>query len=285
MAITRNSLNNPDLTDEKREHIKKTLEKNMACDIWTTKAMKEVGVLLSSHPNNRAFLSASITTHKQLGFWTTVCYDNYWEPGKPTKFDDYMPERETFDLADNFLISKHQDWGGVIFPYFWMLRFGLQSLSLFDYVYHANGDCIVEKPEGFLDLLDQMGNADIYPIGWDETTAKPMCNTTGFIIRKTSIEPLMNYIQDHLIPFEVYEKYSAKLGSGEVRFAHAILDLGLKLKKPKSNPMNLQLSIPGGTWYETIGFRHIHGEWKDASNTGRDIPWNYINKMYLKEII
>jgi len=282
MAITRNSLKNPDLTDEQREHIQKTLEKNMACDFWTCKAMKEVGVLLSSHPNNRAFLKNSIETHSQMRFWTTVVYDNYWEPDKKdVGFNDYMPSRDVFDLADNFLISKHQDWGGVIFPYFWMLKFGLQSLSSFEYVYHANGDCIVERPENIEILLDQMGGADFYAIGLDETTAKPMCNTTGFIIRKTSIEPLMNYIQDHLIPFEVYEKYSAKLGSGEVRFAHAILDLGLKLKKPERNPMNLQLSIPGGTWYETIGFRHIHGEWKDSKNTGREIPWQYIDKRYL----
>jgi hypothetical protein len=282
MAITRNSLNNPDLTKEKREQLRQALEKNMACDEWATKILDDVGVLLTSHPNNRAFLKHSLETHKNMGLWATVCYDNYWDPKTPQiRFDDFLPERDVFDLADNFLISKHQDWGGVIYPYFWMLRFGLQSLSLFDYVYHANGDCIVENPHGIERLIDSMGDADFYPIGWDDTTAKPMCNTTGFIIKKTAIEPLMKYIQDHLIPFEVYEKYSAKLGSGEVRFAHAVLELGLKLKKPEMNPVNLQLSVPGGTWYETIGFRHIHGEWKDSQNTGREIPWQYIDKRYL----
>jgi len=186
-------------------------------------------------------------------------------------------------LIDNFLISKHQDWGGVIFPYFWMLKFGLQSLSMYEYVYHANGDCVVERPENISILLESMGDSDFYPIGWDETQSKPMCNTTGFIIRSKWIQPMMQHIQDHLIPFEVYEKYSAKLGSGEVRFAQAVIDLGLKLKKPERSPFNLQLSTPGGTWYETIGFRHIHGEYKDGlskTNIG-GIPWQYIDQRYL----
>lgn len=283
MAITRNSLNNPNLNAEQRIHIQNTLEKNMACDSWTCKALKNVGVLLTSHPNNRAFLKASVETHRRFGFWTTVVFDNYWQPGNNMHYETFMPERSTFDLIDNFLISKHQDWGGVIFPYFWMLKYGLQSLSMYEYVYHANGDCVVERPENISILLDSMGDADFYPVGWDETQSKPMCNTTGFIIRSKWIQPMIQHIQDHLIPFEVYEKYSAKLGSGEVRFAQAILDIGLKLKKPEREPMNLQLSIPGGTWYETIGFRHIHGEYKDGlskTNIG-GIPWQYIDQRYL----
>jgi hypothetical protein len=281
MAITRNSLNNPSLNEEQKLHIQQTLEKNMACDAWTCKALKKIGVLLTSHPNNRAFLRSSIDSHKRMGFWTTVAFDNYWSPIERVSYDTYMPGREIFDLVDNFFISKHQEWGGVIFPYFWMLKFGLQSLSSFEYVYHANGDCIVERPEGIEILIDQMGDADFYPIGWDDTTSKPMCNTTGFIIRSGWVQNMMQHIQNHLIPFEVYEKYSAKLGSGEVRFAQAALDLNMKVKKPERNPINLQLSIPGGTWYETIGFRHIHGEWKDASNTGREIPYQYIDQRYL----
>jgi hypothetical protein len=283
MAITRNSLNNPNLNDEQRNHIQQTLEKNMACDSWTCKALKNVGVLLTSHPNNRAFLKHSLLSHKRLEFWTTVFYDNYWAPSNEIRYESLMPGRDVFDLADNFFISKQQEWGGVIFPYFWMLKFGLQSLSMYDYVYHANGDCIIERPEGFENLLNEMGDEDFFPIGWDDTQSKPMCNTTGFVIRSKWIQPMMQHIQDHLIPFEVYEKYSAKLGSGEVRFAQAILDLGMKLKKPNRNPKNLQLSIPGGLWYDIIGFRHIHGEYKESLNSKNigNIPWEYIDKRYL----
>jgi hypothetical protein len=240
----------------------------MACDLWTSKIFKRVGVLLTSHPNNRAFLKSSLSTHKEMNFWTTVIYDNYWDPKRPEiTFDQMMPTREIFDMADNFIISKQQDWGGVIFPYFWMLKFGVQFLSMFDYIYHANGDCIVEHPENVHTLIEMMGDADIFFVGWDDSTASPMANTTGFIAKKEAILLIMKHFQDHFIPFDVYEKYSAKLGSGEVRFAKAVLDLGLKNFKPPKNPVDLQLSSPGGTWYDTIGFRHIHGEFKTKSNS------------------
>jgi hypothetical protein len=282
MAITRNSLKNPDLTPEQRKVIQETIDKNMACDLWTSKIFKKVGVLLTSHPNNRAFLDASILTHKEMGFWTTVIYDNYWDPKQQDlTFDQLMPRRKTFDLADNFIISKQQNWGGVIYPYFWMLKFGLQFMSMFDYIYHANGDCIVEHPENFPVLIDMMGDADIFFVGWDDTTARPMANNTGFIVKKEAALAMMKHIQDHFIPFEVYEKYSAKLGSGEVRFANAVLELGLKNFKAPKNPVDLQLSSPGGTWYETIGFRHIHGEVKTSRFKNNSEFLDYVDFEYL----
>lgn len=270
MSITRNSLKNPDSSPEKRQAIKEALANYMACDAWIAKAFKSVGVLLTSHPNNKQFLRASLESHKQLGFWTTVVYDNYWDPKRTDRSFDYlMPDRATFDLADNFLISKYQDWGGVIFPYFWMLKFGIQQSSMFDYIYHANGDCILERPENFHILFEMLGDADIFFVGWDDTKAKPMANTTGFIAKTGAALAIMKHFQDHFVPFDVYEKFAVELGSGEVRFARACLDLKLKVLKPVEAPYDLQLSRPGtGTWYKTIGFRHLHGEQKAGHDAG-----------------
>jgi hypothetical protein len=286
MAFTRNSLNNPDLTPEKRKIIEETITKNLSCDKWAKKIFEKIGILLTSHPNNRAFLKGSIYTHKQMNLWTTVIYDNYWSPEKlDLSFNELMPDRLTFDLADNFIISKQQDWGGVIYPYFWMLKFGIQFLSMFDYIYHANGDCIIEKPENIFKLIEMMGDSDIFFIGWDDTQASPMANTTGFIAKRDAALAMIEHVQDHFIPFEVYERYARILGSGEVRFARAVLDLSLKNFKPPKNPVDLQLSSPGGTWYETIGFRHIHGEYKTILKN-KEIDKittlsNYINFNYI----
>ena len=41
--------------------------------------------------------------------------------------------------------------------------------------------------------------------------------------------------------------------------------MGLKVVKPEENPNDTQLSQCGqGTWYKTVGFRHIHGEYNKA---------------------
>lgn len=286
MTITRELLKDPKISKKDKEYYKYVLNGYEKCDEFAIRATKPIGILLTSHPGNRPFLAASVNTHKKLGYWLAVVYDNYWNPdNKEVTYDSMMPKREVFDNIDTFLVSKYQTWGGVLYPYFWSLKFGLQTLGCFDYIYCANGDCILEKPENFDQLLDQMGDADIYGIGWEENGKRPLFNTTGFIAKTKAVQSMIKHFEDHLIPLDNYEKYAQQMGNAESRFAKAILDLNLKCKNPEENPVNTQVWKPGvGTWYKTIGFRHIHGEYNYNMRYGNkdDIPWDYIDKTYFK---
>ena len=63
-----------------KNHYQIVLNEMMKNDKWAMKIFKDVGVLLTSHPGNRPFLKSSLESHKKLGFWTTVVYDNYFDP-------------------------------------------------------------------------------------------------------------------------------------------------------------------------------------------------------------
>jgi len=287
MPVTRDQLKDKKLSKDDREYLKYVLNGYEQCDKWAVKALKPLGILLTAHPNTRPFLTSSVKTHKKLGYWLAVVLDNYWNPNqKEVNYELFMPKREVFDQIDTFIISKYQTWGGVLYPYFWCLKFGLQTMGCFEYVYCANGDCILEKPENFDQLLDMMGDADIFGVGWEENNGRPLFNTTGFIAKTVAINAMMKHFQDHLIPLDNYEKYAQSMGNTEARFAKAILDLGLKVAKPKENPFNTQVRKPGvGTWYKTVGFRHIHGEYNYQMRYGKNqkaIPWEYIDETYLK---
>ena len=285
MTITRAILKDKKISAKDLAYYKDVLKGYEECDKWAVKALKPLGILLTSHPGNRPFLKASVEYHNKLGYWLAVVYDNYWNPiHKGASYDGLMPKREVFDEIDTFLISRYQTWGGVLYPYFWCLKFGLQTMGGFEYVYCANGDCILEKPENFDQLLDMMGDADIFGVGWEQNNKRPLFNTTGFIARTTAINAMMKHFQDHLIPLDNYEKYAQEMGNTEARFARAIKDLDLKCVKPKENPFNTQVWKPGvGTWYKTVGFRHIHGEYNYQMRYGKkeNIPWNYIDESYL----
>jgi hypothetical protein len=284
MTITRAILKDKKIPAKDRAYYKDVLKGYEECDKFAVKALKPLGILLTSHPGNRPFLKASVESHKKLGYWLAVVYDNYWNPiHKGASYDGLMPKREVFDEIDTFIISRYQTWGGVLYPYFWCLKFGLQTMGGFEYVYCANGDCILEKPENFDQLLDMMGDADIFGVGWEKNNKRPLFNTTGFIARTTAINAMMKHFQDHLIPLDNYEKYAQEMGNTEARFARAIKDLDLKCVKPKENPFNTQVWKPGvGTWYKTVGFRHIHGEYNYQTRYGKkeNIPWNYIDETY-----
>ena len=104
MTVTREWVKNlPE--GAKKRHYEYILENMIANDEWAFKVFKNIGVLLTSHPGNRPFLKESLKSHKKLGFWTTVVYDNYFDPkNKSITYEQCMPKRDVFDMANTFLI-------------------------------------------------------------------------------------------------------------------------------------------------------------------------------------
>lgn len=280
MAVTRDFVNSLP-KGPKRDHYEYILNDMMRNDEWAMKVFKPVGVLLTSHPGNRPFLKDSLETHKKLGFWTTVVYDNYFDPNqKHITYEQCMPKRDVFDMADTFIIPHHQTWGGVLYPYFWLLYHGVHTMGAFDYVFCSNGDCILEKPEGFPKIMEMLGDADIMGCGYEDNGGRELFNTTSFIAKTSAIQDIMRHFRDYLIGIDTYEKYAEKMGNTEGRFAVAIKELGLKVKKVPVNPVNTQVAYPGGTWYDILGFRHTHAEWRMALKGKGKMPSEYIDNRY-----
>jgi hypothetical protein len=267
-----------------KTHYNLVLKDMMANDVWAMNVFKDVGVILTSHPGNRPYLKASLKSHKKLGFWTTVVYDNYFDPNnKQITYEQRMPARDVFDMADTFLFSHYQTWGGVLYPYFWCLYLGVHTMSSFKYIFCSNGDCVLEKPEGFPKIIEMLGDADIMGCGYEHNNGRPLFNTTSFIAKSEAIKAIMVHYRDHLVGIDNYEKYTQAHGNTEGRFAVAIKELGLKMKIVPKNPVNTQVAAPGGTWYDILGFRHIHGEWNHAHRRKKIPPYpNHIDKRYMK---
>jgi len=242
------------------------------------KWLKELGILLTSHPGNRAFLKASVESHRKTKLWITLAYDNYFDPdNKTVSWDHVMPSREVIDQVNTFVLSPYQKWGGVLYPYFWLLRLGLATMKDFPYIYCANGDCIVEKPNGIFIMLNRLKseNADLISSGWWDNE-RPVFNSTGFIGKTEAIQALMKHFQGHFIPLKAYEASCLEFGNCEGRMGRAIKDLGLKVIELE-NPKNEQLHDPlQGEWCKALGFRHIHAE--------HNIWWREKNKRIPPEL-
>jgi len=263
MGWVRKDLENPNLSSEDRIAGEQVLKNFMANSEWADKIFKDVGILLTSHPGNRPYLKASIETHKKLGYWICVAYDNYINPAlEIIDYNSIFPAKDVMDNIDTFVMPHHQTWGGVLFPYFWLLKIGINVLLDFKYIYCCNGDCILEKPENFHLLLEQLGDNDILGCG---PVRENSFNTTGMIAKTSSLKAIIQHFQDHFLPFEVYEKYTQEIGNTEGRFMRAIKDLGLKVAITLPEPFDEQIGIEKkGWWYENLGLRHIHAEHNQA---------------------
>jgi len=230
----------------------------MANDEWAVKIKKKVGVLLTSSSYGRAYLKGSVESHKQLGYWLVLSYDNFIDPTQSTiDWNHWMPPKDVLDNVDTFLLPHHQCWGGVSYPFIWQLRLASGIFNQFEHVLVNNGDTIIEKPEGFPALLEMLGDADIMSSG---PGLEREIGTAGLLMKSSAFIKIAKHMIDHMVPFEEYEKSTQDFGNTEGRLAVAVRELGLK-QVVCEPPYNEQLHIPGtGTWYKTIGFRHIHGE-------------------------
>ena len=131
--------------------------------------------------------------------------------------------------------------------------------------------------------MEMLGDGDIMGCGYEENNGREIFNTTSFIAKTESAKAIMKHFRDHLIGIDIYEKHAERMGNTEGRFAIAIKELGLKCVKVPVNPVNTQVAKPGGTWYDILGFRHIHGEYNNAFRR-RGIPPEpkYIDDRYMK---
>lgn len=284
MAVTRDFVKSLP-KGPKKQHYKYILDGMISTDPLTKKFFKEVGILLTSHPGNRPFLKASLKSYGKLGYFILLGYDNYWNPKQKTiSYEQCLPKRDVFDLCDSLFITPYQEWGGVMLPYFFQLYQGVMTLGNFPYILCANGDTIIEKPEGFYDIFEMFkkSDADIFPCGWEENGGRPLLNTTCFIAKTSAIQKMMVHFRDNFIPFDTYEKKVDFMGNTESRFHIATVELGLKVLKPEINPVNTQVALPGGTWYDILGFRHIHGEWNNAHRRKKiPPPTKYLDNRYM----
>lgn len=72
--------------------------------------MKDIGILLTSHPGNRGFLRSSIESHKKTKLWITLAYDNYFDSDrKDTTWNDLMPNRDVIDKVSCFIMGSNQN--------------------------------------------------------------------------------------------------------------------------------------------------------------------------------
>jgi len=262
---------------------KMSLEAKMANDTWANMAINsKIGCLMTSHPGNRAYLKASIESHKKLNMWITLAYDNHLNPCNPNlTMNDIMPANDVLYNVDLLLVPHHQTWGGVLYPWFWLMKWGTMVMQQFEYIYCINGDFVIEKPEGFPLLMEKMGDADIISYYRDSRSV-----ATCFVAKRECLLKIMDHMEKHFIPFENYEKYTQEFGNAEGRFSRAIKDLGFKLAECEPS-CNDQMHLPGyGSFYELIGLRHVHGEHNYAYKYGRDKklpppPLEYFDSRYM----
>lgn len=281
MPVTREDLKKP-WDEDHLAKLQKIFDGCIANDQWATKIFKKVAVLINTYPGHRAYLKSCVESHAKLGYFICLTYDNYIDPKETTvDHNTWMPDKDILDKVDLFIMPHHQTWKDVNYPYFWELKWGVSALQQFEYIYCTEGDFILEKPEGFSELLKLIKDGDIMTCGPDYDDE---ISTGAFICKSSAFLQIVQYMQDHFIPFDNYEKY-LHMGGAESRAQAAIKHYDLK---------RIDIEYPGvwnfthdlkGTWYNLVGLRHLQGELDYAFKNFLIPPHHkYIEKKYLQDV-
>src|SRR3990167_3062291 len=106
-----------DMSQEEYKSRLDWINRTKSNDIWAKKIFKKVGILITSHQANRPYMKACLESHAKLGYWITVCYDNYCDPTwLDYDHNRFMPSKDMMDVIDTFVMPHTQNWGGVLYP-------------------------------------------------------------------------------------------------------------------------------------------------------------------------
>lgn len=258
------------------------IEKVKIVDVQSEKSKVGVGVLVTCHHGQRAFLEACLESVKDLG-WVTLVYDN---PGG--NYFKYFPNDKCLSLVENFIV-KHETriMPGPTFPQFWNFSTGAKLIDT-PLVFVIGADSVLEHPENMGDIVEMLGDGDIIACSTHNPQRHgntPFCGTKSFLVKNHIFKMLMKKVEETFIPFD------HKYGNMENRFGWGIKELGLKEVVAPELPGEDQFSygpwtedgnvLNRGTWGSVLGFRHLRGEMvRRQIELQRPVEAKYFDQQY-----
>jgi len=230
-------------------HEKNVYEWNLKDMEMVEKLNKDLAIIIPYHLGQRPWLKACLDSCKETGYFILLVYDNpFWKTKDMDKA--FMPE--VMSLADEVVIKHRTYQRAVGVCHYWNMIYGLTLLDElgFSLAFNINGDCIMEKPEGFEELIGMLNSGDLFPNQYVEE--QRYCGTMGWIGK---VKMMLDF-------FHTYRKESFMYSrTTEGRLWYYAKEKGLKIIRPVNCEHNYKLPSPG-TWYDLVGFRHLHAEHK-----------------------
>lgn len=243
----------------------------------------DLAIIVTSWFGQLRWLKAALAQYRKSGAFVILAYDNPfypWIPQNPHDMFRTMPNQEHYVLAHS-VVHKHITYDAdKRNGWFWDVRYAqgiLKQFSNIKYVYMTNGDCIVDKPEGFKDLIALLGDADLMA----GQSRDGMIHTADVIFKVDAFHQVFDYMHT------MFRVPVIGSRSPEGSMYEAIEARGLKVKHPPVQPLDTDGSIDpysrrdqDSTWKEILGYKNLYAIHETAWNEGgRPIDRKYVDNF------
>ena len=253
----------------------------------------DTAIIVTSYHGQLGWLKSTLTSYRKSGHYVILSYDNpayIWNNIDDQEYMIRMFPRPIHYLLAHSVVVKHKTYeADKRTGWYWDVKYAqniVNGFKNFKYVYVTNGDCIVERPEGFQELKALLGDGDLMS---GQSEAGKTIHTADMLMSIKGFNKIMDYMESRM----KYLVFGSQ--SPETMLRDAVDELGLKEVFAPEQPRNSKGELDyyctengESTWKKVLGFRNLYHEFEFHENNGlepkfKDFmdPWN--NYIYFRE--
>lgn len=244
---------------------------------------KSICIIVTSWMGQLKWLKGVLTQYRQVpGAFVILAYDNpfyAWAEKNHIQMMRCMPNPMHYLLA-NAVVHKHITYDSdKRNGWFWDVRYAQGIVKQFPnikHVYVTNGDCAIERPEGFPELIEILGDAELMA----GQNNGEVIHTADMLFTVDAFHRVFDYMA------EVFRVPVIGSRSPESTLLEAVKNLGIRNKPAPEQPKDPRDGTvdcyacfgQDSTFKRVIGFRNLFAEYETAGNMGREpIDGKYVD--------
>jgi hypothetical protein len=223
----------------------------------------DTAIIVTSYHGQLGWLKATLTNYRKSGHYVILAYDNpayIWSNLGSVDYNIRFFPHPLHYLLAHAVVIKHKTYDAdKRVGWFWDVWYAqgiIKNLPNIKYVYVTNGDCIVEKPEGFQELKEILGDGDLMS---GQSTPGSTIHTADMIMKVEAFHKIFDYFSDRM-RFHIMASQSP-----EALLRDAVDEMGLKevMAEQPIDPTDGSVDYYGkhnsdSTWKRVLGFKNLY---------------------------
>lgn len=233
----------------------------------------DFAIIVTSWTGQLKWLNYTLTQYRLSNAFVILAYDNPfypWMQPNPAMMTRCMPNLHHYVLA-NSVVHKHITGDAdKRVGWFWDVRYAqgiIKQFSNIKYVYVTNGDCVCERPEGFREVIELMGDAQVMA----GQSREGVVHTADVMFKVEAFHKVFDYMH------EMFRVPVIGSRSPEGSMYEAIVNTGVRLKHAPEQPLDKDGTIDSysrydqeSTWKRILGYKNLFAIQETAWNEGTE---------------
>jgi len=235
----------------------------------------EVAVIVTAWFGQLKWLKATLESYRKSGAFVILAYDNPFYPWMTPTYQDIlrcMPNMSHYILANAFVMKHITADGDKRNGWFWNMRYAQGIVKQFNnikYVYHTNGDCICDRPEGFKDLINLLGDNEVVAGQSNGDTL----HTAAVFYKVGAFHSVFDRMAE-IMRVPVIGSHSP-----EVMLRDVVNELGIKVIPVPEQPIDphdgsidmYSRYDNDSTWKKLLGYKNLFAIYETLGNEGKEL--------------